>query len=171
MGEKRAEQLLGDTPARILRWWGIGLRIAAAFSVFLVIWTIGIQQRGEKEKVIKTVEYIGHSDEAAYAAGGVSLAEGRGLTVPYVSYFFNAYQPWTPGVWRREDHWPPFMDFAIAPCVYLWGKGSVGLQVARDFFWVHRTAPHHGAIGLRAVAPRLCGDRRRADHDGQFADL
>ncbi len=117
---------------RILRCVGFGAAIA-------VLVYLGWRVMDEKVAIVKPIQYIGHADEAAYAAMGESLAEGRGLMVRYVSWHFLAY---SPEIVRREDHWPPFMGAAIAPCFWAWGKaawvaklpaifiGSVGLPVA-----------------------------------------
>ena len=71
-----------------------------------------------------------------------SLVEGRGLQVNYISFYFI---PYGQEITRREDHWPPFMAFAIAPCFYFLGQdawvakipamlfGSVGLPLAAAF--------------------------------------
>jgi 4-amino-4-deoxy-L-arabinose transferase-like glycosyltransferase len=119
------------------------LNTAAVLAVLAVIGMVGWHQLQRKYEIIRPIQYIGHSDEAGYALGGVSLAEGRGITVPYVSYFFI---PYTPGVPRREDHWPPFMGFAMAPCVYFLGKAAWVCKLPSIFF---------GSVGLPLTAALL----------------
>ncbi len=112
------------------------LRALAAAAVIAVIVMFGLRQFNEKVQLVKPVQYIGHSDEAGYALMGASLSQGRGIQVDYVSTFFI---PYAPDITHREDHWPPFMGYSIAPCFYFLGKEA----------WVARLpAMFYASIGL-----------------------
>jgi hypothetical protein len=135
----------GETDAR--RWprrVAVGLRILSVLLVIAAIGVIGGKQMAVKYKLIRHIQYVGHSDEAAYATQGWSLSQGKGLQVPYVSYFFT---PYSPEIYRQEDHWPPFMAFAMAPG-YWW----TGLKEA----WVARLpAIFFGSVGMPLTAALL----------------
>jgi Dolichyl-phosphate-mannose-protein mannosyltransferase len=124
--------------------WGVRLlRWAAFVAVVGVIAYFGVQQIREKIELVKGVQFVGHSDDASYALMGKSLSEGRGIYVNYVSTFFI---PYSRGIVRREDHWPPFMGMAIAPLFYVMG---VSAQVARlPSIWF-------GSIGLPLMTALL----------------
>ena len=96
-----------------------------------------------KIALVRDIQFAGHADEAGYLAMARSLAEGRGLNVPYVSWHFIRYPP---DIVHREDHWPPFLAFAIAP--FFWGLGVAP--------WVGKIAPILiGSLGLPLAAALL----------------
>lgn len=107
--------------------------------VLVGIVLLGWRVAAYKIELIRSLKTIGHADSAAYALMGQSLSQGRGLEVNYVSFFFI---PYAQDITRREDHWPPFMGFAIAPFLWMFGQeawaaklapiliGSVGLPLA-----------------------------------------
>ncbi len=121
------------------RWVGLASRAASLFAVVGIVLFFGIGQFREKLAIAKPITFVGHSDESAYANMARSLVEGHGLQVNYISFYFI---PYDPEITRREDHWPPFMAVAIAPCFYFLGQaawvakipamlfGSVGLPLA-----------------------------------------
>jgi 4-amino-4-deoxy-L-arabinose transferase-like glycosyltransferase len=124
--------------------WGVRLlRWAAFLGVVGVMVYFGVQQIREKIELVKPVQFVGHSDDAAYALMGKSLSEGRGIYINYVSTFFIKYPP---GIVRREDHWPPFMGMAMAPLFWVMG---VSPQVAR------LPAICFGSIGLPLMTALL----------------
>ncbi len=116
---------------------GMGGEFAGGFSsVVGSLFFFAVPQLWEKIGIVKPISFVGHSDDAAYAIMGDSLVNGRELDVNYVSYFFI---PYDRGITRREDHWPPFMGFMIAPCFYIWGKAAWVAKLPAMFF---------GSIGL-----------------------
>ncbi len=125
------------------RWVGYALHLVAAITVVALIAFFGQRQAAEKIETIKPIQFIGHSDEAAYALMGKSLSEGRGIYVNYVSMFFDKY-PQT--ITRREDHWPPFMGAAIAVFFHFMGVHA----------WVARLPPIlFGSIGIPLMTALL----------------
>src|ERR1035437_11064624 len=92
--------------------------------VGVIVWFGGRQVREKVEK-IKDNEFVGHSDEASYALQGKAILQGRGIRVDYVSEFTRVYPR---DIVHREDHWPPFLAYSIAPCYWEWG---ISAQVAR----------------------------------------
>ncbi|MEI8194752.1 MAG: hypothetical protein WCI73_02465 [Phycisphaerae bacterium] len=116
------------------RWggrWGrydAWLKVLSVLAVLVVLIIAGTQVSAFKIDVAKKVEFIGHSDECAYATMAQSLVAGKGLQVNYVSWHFL---PYDSGITRREDHWPPFMGLAIAPFYYYLGQEV----------WVAKVAP------------------------------
>ena len=104
------------------------LKVLSVLAVLAVLLVAGMQISAFKIDVVKKVEFIGHSDECAYATMAQSLVAGKGLQVNYVSWHFL---PYDSGITRREDHWPPFMGFAIAPFYYFLGQDV----------WVAKVAP------------------------------
>ncbi len=112
------------------------LKLMSILGILAVIVVMGGHQLAEKYAIIKPIQFIGHSDSAAYATAGKSLSEGLGLQVRYISEFFI---PYSPGITRQEDHWPPFMGLCIAPCYYLLGFHVWVAKLPAIFF---------GSIGL-----------------------
>lgn len=104
------------------------IKILSILLTFLVLLWAGIRVTNYKLSVVKKVEFIGHSDETAYATMGRSIVAGRGLEVPYISYYFI---PYDPNITRREDHWPPLMGYFIASAYYFLGQDV----------WVAKVAP------------------------------
>ncbi len=96
--------------------------------VVLVLLVLGVCISLYKVGLVHGRRHIGHADEAAYVHMARSLAQGRGLTVDYVSWFFV---PYDRGISRREDHWPPFVSLVAVPFVWMLG----------DQPWVYRLAP------------------------------
>lgn len=86
---------------------------------------------------------IGRSDTAAYAEMGRSLAEGRGLTVRYVSTF---YYPYDRTIDRLDDHWPPLMGVLIAPFFATLGVSAFNAKIPAVLM---------GAFGLPLAATWL----------------
>jgi 4-amino-4-deoxy-L-arabinose transferase-like glycosyltransferase len=128
------------------RWVGAGgvaLRVASVIAVLGIVLFFGVGQFREKLAVAKGITFVGHSDEAAYASMGRSLAEGRGLQVNYISFYFI---PYGREITRREDHWPPFMAFAIAPCFYFLGQAAWVAKIPAMLF---------GSVGLPLAAALL----------------
>lgn len=122
--------------ATVLKWLGI---LVLAFTLSHLGWQVA----SYKLTISRDIQFIGHADEAAYVTMGRSLAQGRGLSVDYVSWFFI---PYSPEITRREDHWPPFMGFAIAPFFHFFG----------DEPWVSKIAPILiGSLGLPLAAAGL----------------
>lgn len=112
------------------RWrWAHGLwrRRDGWIAVFALV-LIGACVSAYKLSLVQSTRHVGHADEAAYVHMARSLAQGRGLEVDYVSWFFR---PYTPDITRREDHWPPFVSLCAAP--FVWAIG--------DEPWVYRLAP------------------------------
>ncbi|MCL2641148.1 MAG: hypothetical protein FWD53_09915, partial [Phycisphaerales bacterium] len=110
-------------------WLAISLRLAAATMVIAIIVFFGVRQGFEKIEKIRDNPFIGHSDEASYALQAQSILRGQGIRVNYITYFFHAYPR---EITHREDNWPPFMAYAIAPCFYIWGaEEGGGAWVAR----------------------------------------
>lgn len=128
-------------------------------AVCLALVAIGSGIAAYKISIVRPVRFVGHADSAAYATMGVHLAEGRGLQVDYVSSHEN---PYPPTITRREDHWPPFLGFAIAPFVLALGPQT----------WVCRLAPILiGSIGLPLAAAALGMAFSRRGYVGLMAGL
>ena len=101
-----------------------------------VIRARGWLQMAHKLEIVEPIKFVGHADDAAYALMGQSISEGRGISVPYITVFYNPY-PRT--IDHREDHWPPFMGMSIAPVFYFAGKSAFHARVPPVFY---------GSIGL-----------------------
>lgn len=125
----------------------VGVVLAfGALSASVRFWAIGLDRT------------IGHSDSAAYAEIGRSLAEGRGLDVRYVSTF---YVPYERGIDRPDDHWPPLMGMMIAPFFATLGvspfsakipavlAGAFGLPLAT--LWLGIAVSRRAWVGLVAA--------------------
>ena len=114
-------------------------RYPGSLVVVFTLLLLGIALSEYKISIVRPIRYGGHADEVAYALMGRAIADGRGLDVDYVSFHFI---PYSPQITRREDHWPPFMGFAIAPFFMVLGQepwvgrlagifiGSIGLPLA-----------------------------------------
>lgn len=134
-------------------------RWLAPLSVVLVIIVLGSMQANYKISLAKPIKFIGHADEAGYVAMGESLADRGDLNVNYVSWFFI---PYDKNITRREDHWPPFMGFAIAPFFMAYGQEP----------WVSKLAPIYiGSIGLPLAAAWLGYAFSRRGYVGIIAGL
>ena len=139
-----------ETPAPALvvqrsrwRWVGVALRVLSVIAVMGIVLFFGVGQFREKLAVAKPITFVGHSDESAYASMARSLVEGHGLQVNYISFYFI---PYSREITRREDHWPPFMAFMIAPCFYFLGQAA----------WVAKLpAMMFGSVGLPLAAALL----------------
>ena len=144
----RGRVMVRPVMGTLLRWVyaRIGILIVVAGIVVL-----GTGVAAYKVGLVRNLQTVGHADSAAYALMGQSLARGHGLEVNYVSFFFV---PYSRDITRREDHWPPFMGFAIAPFLWLYGEqawaaklapiliGSIGLPLATallGYFYSRRT--------------------------------
>ncbi len=125
------------------RWVGLALRAASVIAVVGIVLFFGVGQFREKLAVAKRITFVGHSDESAYANMARSLVEGHGLQVNYISFYFI---PYGPEITRREDHWPPFMPFAIAPCFYFLGQAAWVAKIPAMMF---------GSVGLPLAAALL----------------
>lgn len=155
--------------ARLLRRWAESpdgrssrLGVIAAFTVVLALGCVSAAARFDVLALDRT---IGHSDTAAYAEMGRSLAEGRGLRVGYISSFYYAYDP---VIDRRDDHWPPLMGVLIAPFFATLGvsalhakipavlMGALGLPLATTWLGVvvSRRAWVGAAAGLLMIVNR-----------------
>jgi len=88
---------------------------------------VGFAVARYKIELTRDIRFIGHSDRAAYVEMGRSLANGDGLSVRYISYFFI---PYSRDIVRREDHWPPFMAFMIAPWFKVFGVNPWAARLA-----------------------------------------
>ena len=119
------------------------LRAMALSAVLALLVQLGMMVAREKIDLVKEIQFIGHGDEAAYAAMGESIAAGNGLTVRYISWHFLQYPP---EVTRREDHWPPFMGLSIAPCFLALGKQPWVAKLPAIFF---------GSLGLPLITALL----------------
>lgn len=135
---------------------------AAAWQIILVgitILVLGLWVARYKHQGTRHVEFTGHADASGYVHMARSLAQGRGLTVPYVSWHFI---PYDPAIARREDHWPPFLALCMAPLVRLIG----------DAPWVYRLAPIAiGSIGLPLAVAALAGALSRRGYVALWAGL
>jgi len=131
------------TPLAPLRSWKFWLRTSAVILIVAVIVLLGARQAREKMAIAGPVKDPGHADEVAYNLMGRGISEGRGIRVDYVSTFFLKYPP---TITHREDHWPPFMGYSIAPFVYFMGKET----------WVARLPGiAYGSIGLPLMTALL----------------
>jgi 4-amino-4-deoxy-L-arabinose transferase-like glycosyltransferase len=161
----------------------LALQILAPLLVLLVIAFLGVRQAKEKLAIVKPVEFIGHADEASYALQGKGIAAGHGIRVPYISTFFLQY-PDT--IIHREDHWPPFMGYSIAPFFYFLGAdtwvaripgilyGSLALPVAAGLLAYALTRRHHVALLaalLMMASPEIYQHSMRALSDVATAML
>jgi hypothetical protein len=127
--------------------------------ILLVIGIFGgamAQLRWEKAR---NVAFIGHSDEAAYATMGKSLSEGRGLQVNYITWFFI---PYDKNITRREDHWPPFISFCMAPFFKMYGVSAAVAKIPSILI---------GAIGLPLATALLAWKLSRRGYVGIIAGL
>ncbi|MCL2647199.1 MAG: glycosyltransferase family 39 protein [Phycisphaerales bacterium] len=162
-------------------WLACGLRLAAAMMVVAVILLWGVRQGCEKVEKVRDNEFIGHSDEASYALQAKSILRGRGIQVDYVTYFFHGYPP---EITHREDHWPPFLGYAIASCFYFTGAeawaarlpgifiASVGLPLMTAMLtWaICRRGYAALAAGLIMMsAPQVYGQSMKVLADGATA--
>ena len=80
------------------------LKLMSILGNVAVIVVIGGHQLAGKYAIIKPIQFIGHSDSAAYATAGKSLSEGLGLQVRYISEFFI---PYSPGITRQKGSLAP----------------------------------------------------------------
>jgi 4-amino-4-deoxy-L-arabinose transferase-like glycosyltransferase len=136
------------------------LKIVPILLVLGVLGWCGAYVANYKLAAARKVEFVGHSDECAYATMARSLVAGRGLQVDYISWHFLQYDP---GITRREDHWPPFMAFAIAPFYYFMGS---------DQAWVAKIpAILIGSLGLPLLAAALALTLSRRAYVGLVAGL
>lgn len=119
------------------------LKLAAAVATLAVLVHFGSRAVEGKIALVRDIQHVGHADEAAYVTMAKSLVSGQGLNVPYVSWHFI---PYPAAVVHREDHWPPFLAFAIAP--FFWWLGVAP--------WVAKLAPIFiGSIGLPVATALL----------------
>jgi len=105
---------------------------------------------------------VGHADKAAYAHRARSLVEGRGGRVPYITNFYRRHDP---GIWRHDDHWPPFPAWILVPAFRLRGVdaaharasmlavGAVALPLAAA--WLAIAATGQTCTGLAAAVLML----------------
>ncbi len=88
-----------------------------------------------------------------------SLVHGRGLDVNYVSFFFI---PYGREITRREDHWPPFLSFTIAPFLAIFGNEPRTARIAPILI---------GSFGLPLMAAWLGIRYSRRTYVGLLAGL
>ena len=129
----------------------------AIVAVVAVVLAFGALSAAARFRVIALDRTIGHSDTAAYAEIGRSLAEGRGLFVQYISSF---YIPYPRSIDRTDDHWPPLMGLMIAPFFATLGvsaftakipavaMGAIGLPLAAT--WLGVVVSRRAWVGLAA---------------------
>lgn len=125
-------------------WWRRILRGPWETAIIvLTIVVLGGMVSAYKFSLIRNTTFIGHADNAAYANMAKSLAAGRGHEVNYISWFFI---PYAREITRREDHWPPFLSWLMAPFVWKYGPHA----------WACRIAPILvGSVGLPLAAAAL----------------
>ena len=105
------------TPASARRTpaWLRGVLVGAT------ILTVALMLFARRLPLVTANNDVGHADSASYALQALSLATGHGLQVPYVSTF---YRPYPRDGWHRDDHWPPFLAFVLAPVFRLYGPDA-----------------------------------------------
>lgn len=109
---------------------------AAIVAALAIVLAFGCVSAAARFDAIALDRRIGLSDTAAYAEMGRSLAEGRGLTVRYISTF---YYPYARTIDRLDDHWPPLMGVLIAPFFATLGVSAFNAKIPAVLV---------GAIGL-----------------------
>src|SRR5205814_90265 len=122
-------------------------------------------------------------DEASYALQGKSILEGRGIRVDYVSEFTGIYPR---GITHREDHWPPFLAYSIAPFYSIYGVeawvarlpgicyASIGLPLMAGLLTWALTRRGYAALVaglLMMMTPQVYGQSMRVLSDGATAML
>ncbi len=125
------------------RSWHDRAALASVAAVTLTLLVLGWGVASYKVALIGDIRYVGHADEAAYAEMGRSLVAGRGFRVRHVSVFFI---PYDRQIERREDHWPPLMGMAIAPCLAIFGHEAWAAKLPAIVF---------ASIGLPLAAAGL----------------
>jgi 4-amino-4-deoxy-L-arabinose transferase-like glycosyltransferase len=116
---------------------------AAVVAALAIVLAFGCVSAAARFDAIALDRRIGLSDTAAYAEMGRSLAEGRGLTVRYISTF---YYPYARTIDRLDDHWPPLMGVLIAPFFAARGVSAFNAKIPAVLM---------GALGLPLAAAWL----------------
>ncbi len=94
-------------PNRAQRWPSA----VAALAAYAVVTAMGLLLLPSRLATVRGTAAVGGADSGAYALQARSLAEGRGLGIPYITNYIHVYPV---GEDRHDDHWPPLLSFAQA---------------------------------------------------------
>ena len=142
--------------------WAARLAVLAAYGVVAAMGGLLLPSR---LATVRGVSTVGGADSGAYALQARSLAEGRGLGVPYITNYIRVYPKDRD---RHDDHWPPLLSFAQAIGFRLLGfEADVPARVTviigalllpLCFCALVHAATHRAWLGALAATPLLLSD-------------
>ena len=145
------------------------LKLMSILGILAVIVVIGGHQLAGKYAIIKPIQFIGHSDSAAYATAGKSLSEGLGLQVRHISseFFIPLFARASRG--RRitgRRSWA-----CALRCYYLLGFHTWVAKLPAIFFGSIGLPLTTALLGICPEPPGICRDCRRAFDDDSSGAL
>jgi len=160
-------------PAGARRW---AARLAA-LAAYVVVAAMGGLLLPSRLATVRGVSTVGGADSGAYALQARSLAEGRGLGIPYITNYIHVYPKDRD---RHDDHWPPLLSFAQAIGFRLFGFEAdvparvtviVGaLLLPLCFCALAHAATRRAWLGALAATPLLLSDHLFRDSREAMSD-
>ncbi|MFC1854158.1 glycosyltransferase family 39 protein, partial [candidate division CSSED10-310 bacterium] len=90
--------------------------IIAIVSLVVVLWCW---------RIIRTTDFVGYADPAAYGQVAHNIAAGRGPVQDFIDFFYQR----TPTITHLTDHWYSLFTILLLPFFFGWGKSALAVKL------------------------------------------